>query len=168
MSETHDNTTVIIIAAMTKDRVIGQGDGMPWDISEEYEQYLSFVRGNAIVMGRRTYEIFGSELPETTTPVVVSRTADLDGITVVASFEKAIAHAQSLGEQVFVAGGTSIYEQGLEVADEMYLSEIKGQFEGDTFFPEFDVTDWEVVEEADHSEFIFRHYVRRSKSELDV
>jgi len=151
---------VIIIAAMSKNRVIGLGDGMPWDVPEEYKQYREFVRGHAIIMGRRTFEIFGSELPATTTPVVVSRSADLDQVRVVGSFDEAIQHACSLNEKVFVAGGTKIYEQGLDVADEMYLSEIKGDFTGDTRFPEFDTKTWKIAEESDHPKFVFRRYVR--------
>ena len=52
----------IIIAAMSGDRVIGSGDGMPWHIPEEFDQSLRFVEGETVIMGRRSYEIFGTDL----------------------------------------------------------------------------------------------------------
>jgi dihydrofolate reductase len=61
---------------------------------------------------------------------------------------------------VFVAGGGSIYAQALPLADEMYLSTIKGDFEGDAYFPKFDAAEWMITEERDEPEFVFRKYRR--------
>ena len=151
---------MIIIGAMSKDRVIGSGNGMPWSVPAEYEQYLRFVRGQTVIMGRKSYEIFGPDLPEGTTAIVISRGAAIDGVTVVKSLDEALARADSIDKVVFVAGGGSIYSQAMPLADEMYLSTIKGDFEGDTYFPEFDTKDWEIVEEREESEFVFRKYRR--------
>jgi len=151
---------VIVISAMSENRVIGSGDGLPWDVPAEYEQYLRFVGGQTIVMGRKSFEIFAPDLPEGTTAIVVSRSAAIDGVRVVASLEEALSVAEGLGKTVFVAGGGSIYAQAVPLADEMYLSTIKGDFEGDTYFPEFDADEWELVEERDEPEFVFRRYRR--------
>jgi len=72
----------------------------------------------------------------------------------VASIDEALSVAAGLGKKDFVAGGGSIYALALPIADEMYLSTIKGELEGDTFFPEFDAREWKVVEERDHPEFV--------------
>ena len=77
------------------------------------------------------------------------------------TLENALTLAASFGKPVFVAGGGSIYNQAVPLADEMFLSTIKGFFEGDAYFPEFDEQDWEVLEERDEPEFIFRKYRRR-------
>ncbi len=151
---------MIIISAMSENRVIGSGHGMPWSVPDEYQQYLNFVSGNTVVMGRKTYEIFGADLPQDTTAIVISRSATIDGIRVVSSLEKALNFADEIGKPVFVAGGGSIYVQAIPLADEMYLSTIKGHFEGDTYFPEFDEQDWEVIDEQDHSDFVFRNFRR--------
>ena len=145
---------------MSENRVIGSGAGMPWSVPDEYQQYLNFVTSQTVIMGRKSYEIFGADLPATTTAIVVSRNASIAGVTVVHSFENAIAAAGSTGKATFVAGGGMIYAEAVPIADEMYLSTIKGQFEGDTYFPEFDVAEWEVTEEHDAAEFIFRKYQR--------
>lgn len=66
---------MIIISAMSRDRVIGSGEGMPWNVPEEYQQFLSFVEDQTVIMGRRSYEIFGPDLTSAHT-VVVSRWRD--------------------------------------------------------------------------------------------
>ena len=151
---------MIIISAMSKDRVIGRGDGMPWDVPAEYDQYLRFVSGQAVIMGRKTYEIFGSDLPAGTSPIVISRSAVIDGARVTQSLTEALSVADGLHKQVFVAGGSSIYSQAIGLADEMYLSTIKGDFTGDAYFPEFDSKNWKIVEQRDEPDFVFRHYRR--------
>jgi dihydrofolate reductase len=152
---------MIIISAMTEDRVIGSGDGMPWNVPTEYEQYLEFVRGNSVVLGRKSYEIFGPDLPAKTTAIVVSRGGSRTGAVVVSSLEKALAAAEKLNKPVFVAGGSSIYQQALPWADEMYLSTIRGHYTGDAYFPDFDLSEWIVTVEREAPEFIFRKYLRR-------
>ena len=148
----------IIISAMTHDRVIGQGDLMPWSVPAEYQQYLDFVRGNTVIMGRRTYETFGEDLSEDTPVVVVSRTATFDGAWVARSIDEAMERARSFGNTIFIAGGSSIYEQSLDIADWMYLSTIKGDFSGDAYFPRFDHNEWETVETRDEAGFVFRRF----------
>jgi dihydrofolate reductase len=151
---------MIIIAAMAENRVIGVGDGLPWDVPEEYEQYRRFIADQTVVMGRRSYEIFGADLTSRHT-VVVSRSAEeIDGAIVCRSLEDAVAKAESLGRTVFINGGASIYQQALPLVDEMYLSIIKGQYSGDAYFPAFDDADWDVVERRVHDEFEFRRYRR--------
>ena len=151
---------MIIIGAMSKDRIIGKGAGMPWNVPDEYRQYLDFVTGNTVILGRKSYEIFGADLPDGTSVIVISRTADFDGVTVVPSLADALARAEAEGKTVFVAGGGSVYAQALPIADEMYLSTIKGDFEGDAYFPKFDAADWVITEERDEPEFVFRKYRR--------
>lgn len=153
---------MIIISAMSNDRVIGSGEGMPWSVPAEYNQYLRFVGGQTVIMGRKSYHIFGPDLPEGTTAIVISRNATIEGVRVVKSLAEALSFAVGLGKSVFVAGGGSIYAQALPLADEMYLSTIIGNFDGDTYFPEFDTNDWVVTEERDELEFVFRKYRRKS------
>ena len=153
---------MIIISAMSENRVIGSGNGMPWSVPAEYEQYLRFVTGQAVIMGRRTYEIFGPDLTDSTTKIVVTRRDTLNGVQVAGSLESALHLANDSGKSVFVAGGAMIYRLALPIATEMYLSTIKGSFDGDTYFPDFSLSAWKVVEERDEVDFIFRKYQRRS------
>jgi dihydrofolate reductase len=151
---------MIIIGAMSTDRVIGSGNGMPWHVPEEYAQFLRFIEGQTIIIGRRSYDIFGKDLTSAHN-VVVSRSAwDLPGAVVVASIAEAVRAAESFGRAIFSAGGASIYAQTLPLADAMYLSYIKGQFAGDAYFPAFSDREWAVERREDHPRFEFVVYRR--------
>ena len=157
---------MILISAMTGDRVIGAGDGMPWDVPEEYQQYLDLTRGQAIILGRTSYEIFGPELTTEHT-VVLTRSGEVEHVgggelQVAGTIDEAVALAKSSGKTVFCGGGAKVYEQAMPLADAMYLSFVKGDFAGDAYFPAFDADDWQVVEERDHERFRFVHYARRA------
>ena len=150
---------MIIIGALSTDHVIGSGDGMPWDVPEEYAQFLRLIEGQTIIIGRRSYEIFGDGLTSAHT-VVVSRSANLPRASVVPSVEEAVRVAASFGTTVFSAGGASIYEQTIGLADTMYLSYIKGRFTGDAYFPQFSGQEWAVERREDHPRFEFVVYRR--------
>lgn len=154
---------VILIAAMSRDRVIGTGDDMPWDVPEEYEQFRELTRDQTIVIGRKSFEIFGPDLTSRHT-LVVTRGDPIneEGVVSCGSLDDALTRAAGLHRDVYVAGGASIYEQALRRADEMKLSVIKGEFAGDAYFPAFDASEWQIVEQRDHPQFTFTHY-RRGK-----
>jgi len=154
---------LILISAMSSDRIIGTPDGMPWSVPEEYQQYLSFVRGNPIIMGRRSFEIFGPDLPGESLFVVSRSLQTITGARVCSSLDQAIEEAKAVAEhgKIFIAGGGSIYEKALPLANAMYLSTIKGSYEGTVYFPEFSDENWNVEEEREEARFTFRRYVRK-------
>ena len=150
---------MIIVGALSTNHVIGSGNGMPWDVPEEYTHFLRLIEGQTIIIGRRSYEIFGRSLTSAHT-VVVSRSTSLSHATVVFSVEEAVRVAESFGTTVFSVGGASIYEQTIGLADWMYLSYIKGHFSGDAYFPQFSEQDWTVEQREDHPRFEFVVYRR--------
>ncbi len=145
---------------MTRDRVIGKGDGLPWHIPVEYQQFLDHVRGQAVVFGRKSYEIFGRDLPDTEMFVVSRSAAHMAGAQTFTAVDAAIDAARRTGKKLFCAGGASIYALTLPIAQAMYLSIIKGDYDGDAHFPEFDLSEWRVTRRDDHAEFEFRVYER--------
>lgn len=148
---------VIIIAAIGSNHVIGTGDALPWHIPAEYNQFLNYVRGQTVLMGRRSYEIFKNDLvPERM--IVVSRTLKTDKARVFASLQEALACARSFPEDVFICGGQSIYEESIPYADYMYLSFIKGEHQGNVYFPRFEEEAWSVEKKEEHDEFTFVIY----------
>lgn len=150
-----------IIAAMSENRVIGQGNGMPWDVPEEYQQYLELTRGTVVLMGRRSYEIFGSESSAAHVVVLSHDPQPLPGATVCHDLAEALIAAAAFNKPIFSCGGASVYEQTIPLANEMLLSTIKGEYEGDTYFPDFDASEWRVAEERDEQRYVFRRWVRR-------
>ena len=145
---------------MTRRRVIGRGDGLPWNLPDEYDHFLSLVRGATVLMGRKSWEIFGADLGESRI-LVVSRSVDaLAGAEVFGDLPSALSRAEEIGGTLFSAGGAGIYRQTLPLAEAMYLSIVKDDYEGDTYFPEFDEDDWRVTREDDHRLWEFRVYER--------
>ena len=149
-----------LIAAMTRGRVIGKGNAMPWRIPEEFKHFRKLTTGHTLIWGRKTFESVG-RLPKRNI-VVVSRSLPegTEGVDVCRTLDEAIRKAQSYGKEVFIAGGAEVYRQALPLADRLYLSYVKKDYEGDAYFPEFDAREWEVVREEDHPEFVFVVYER--------
>lgn len=152
---------LIIIAAMTRRGVIGRAQGLPWNIPEEYDHFVGLVRGETVIMGRTSYEIFGKDLGESKLIVTSRSVADLPGVTVAASVNRAIEVAATFGGRVFSAGGASIYEQTIPLAGWMYLSYLKGDCEGDVYFPNYRLGDWTKEREREHARFTFYVYRRK-------
>lgn len=128
---------IALIVAMTPDRVIGREGRIPWNIPGEQKRFKELTMGHTIVMGRRTYEEIGRPLPGRRT-IVVSTTKNFDqpGCRTAGSLTEALA--LSAGEDVYISGGSRLYEEALPLADALYLTEIEKKIEGDTYFPEFD------------------------------
>ena len=152
---------MIVISAMSQDRIIGKGDGLPWHVPEEYNQFLDIIRGQTVILGRRSYPIFGKGLTSDHNVVVSRSVKELPGAVVAHTIEEAIEVATSYGKTVFSAGGSTIYEQTIPLADAMYLSFMKGSFTGDVYFPQFDESEWTVEARTDHPAFEFVRYKRK-------
>ena len=149
---------VVIISAMSASGAIGLGEGMPWNVPEEYQHFVDSVRNQAVIIGRRSYEIFGADFEADT--FVVSRSVKLKGVTVCSGIDDAILQASQLGKTVFIAGGRSIYSFGMPLANRMLLSTIKGSYEGDVYFPEFGRNQWKVTMEEDRGAYVLRDWLR--------
>ena len=128
---------ICLIVAHTTNRVIGKDGRIPWKIPGEQKRFRELTTGNAVIMGRRTYEEIGRPLPNRLN-IVVSRTKDFTGENLLTAPDL-IAAIQLAGDRdVFVSGGRQLYREAIEIADIMYITEIDMEAEGDTFFPEFD------------------------------
>jgi dihydrofolate reductase len=141
-------TTLSIIAAVARHRVIGKDNGLPWHLPGDMRHFRETTRGRPVVMGRRTWE----SLPEKFRPlpgrlnVVVSRNPGYEapGAAVVGSLGEAVAVAGDGGE-IFVIGGAELYRQALPFAGRLYLTEIDAEFAGDALFPEIPPGEWRAV-----------------------
>jgi dihydrofolate reductase len=146
---------------MTSDRVIGTGDGLPWHVPDEYQHFLDSIAGQTVLYGRRSHEIFSGEMRADHVVVVSRSQSQIDGAVVCDNFDDALQTACSFGKTVFSCGGASIYELSIPHADEMHLSTIKGNYEGETYFPEFDKSQWHAAEREHHPKWDFVRWVRK-------
>ena len=131
---------IAIIAARTKNNVIGSNGKIPWNLPNDLKHFKELTKGNIVIMGRNTYESIGNPLPMRLN-IVVSSTLKSNGYILVAkSLEEAIIIASKFRMDIFLIGGYKIYEEGLKYADKLYITEVDTIKTGDTVFPEFDVT----------------------------
>lgn len=142
---------ISLIVAMTENRVIGRDGDMPWRLSSDLKRFKRITMGHHILMGRKTYDSIGRPLPGRTT-VVISRSATYDDpqIRVARNLEEAIKITGD-DEEIFITGGAQIYTLALSQVDRIYLTRIHCELEGDTFFPEFDLGKWDLIEQEKHS-----------------
>lgn len=133
------NPRISLIAALTHSRGIGKDNKLLWHISEDMKRFAAKTRGHVVIMGRKTYESIGRPLPHRTN-IVVTRSADYaaEGCKVYHSVDEALQKAKDIEtEEIFVIGGAEIYRQAIDKADRLYLTIVEGEYEADTFFPEY-------------------------------
>ncbi|MEZ4773867.1 MAG: dihydrofolate reductase [Bacteroidia bacterium] len=130
---------------MSRDRLIGTEDGLPWHIPEEYNLYLSRVSGKTVLMGRSTFELVGADLTSKHTIVISRDFPSGENYTVCKTIDDALALAESYAEDIYIAGGAKIYAQTIGRVDMMYLTYIEGEYTGIAYFPEFDLNNWNII-----------------------
>lgn len=148
----------IAIAAMARNRVIGNQNDIPWHLPEDFKWFKKKTTGNTLVMGRKTFDSIGKPLPGRKTIVVTRQDIEIPGVTVVHSLDE-IEKLENPGT-VFIGGGSEIYKMALPYCSELYLSLVDATPEGDTFFPEFEIEFPNKKLFAENNGFDIYHYTR--------
>lgn len=128
-----------MIAAVAENRAIGKDNKLLWNIPEDLARFKTITMGHPVIVGKNTFLSIGKPLPGRTN-IVVAKEKDYraPGCLTVHSFEDALSLAREKDyEEIFIIGGGMIYEQGIEIADKLYITLVKGEFEADTFFPDY-------------------------------
>ena len=135
---------------MASNRVIGLNNKMPWHLSADLKKFKKITMGSPVLMGRKTYESIGKVLPGRTN-IILSRDPEYrqHGCLVFNDLESALKNACESADEIFVIGGSDLYEAILPITDAIYLTVINREFQGDTFFPELDLNDWSEVARED-------------------
>jgi len=152
---------IVIIAAVGRNRAIGIGNRLPWRIPEDLARFKELTMGNAIVVGRSTFESIGRPLPGRIN-IVLTRRDDWshDGVRTAGSLEESLEIAEEEGQDIFISGGAEVYKEALKIADRMELTEVDEEPEGDTFFPSVDWSSWKETAREPHQGFAFVTYDR--------
>ena len=125
---------LVIIAAVAENGCIGRSGKIPWHFPEDFKHFKSVTTGHTIVMGRRTFESIGSKPLLGRKNVVLSSalsTSSHKDTVTIENFEDIF----KLHGDVYICGGSRLYKEALPIADEMIITHIPGEYEGDTFFP---------------------------------
>lgn len=146
---------VSLIAALTRNRVIGIKNDLPWRLPDDMKYFFQTTKGHTVIMGRKNYD----SLPEKFRPlpnrknIVVTRQENFNapGCTVVNSLEKGIELAKETNEEeVFNIGGAELFALGMPHTQRIYLTEIQTELPGDTYFPEVNKSDWQEISRRHH------------------
>ncbi|MGH8557554.1 MAG: dihydrofolate reductase [Methylococcales bacterium] len=142
---------ISLIAAVSANNVIGFKGRLPWHLPEDLQNFKRLTMGKPILMGRKTFDSLARALPGRTN-IVITRNPNYrpEGCKIFSNINDALQTFSDCVE-LMVIGGASFYEQMLPLAETLYLTEIKENFNGDTFFPTIDISKW-----IEHSKQDFR------------
>lgn len=155
---------LVSVAAVSQKRVIGRDGELPWQsIPADKARYRRRVADAPVILGRRTFESMLDDLPGRA-QIVLSRTPrtfEASSAHHASSVDEAIRVAESLGgDTSYVLGGGGIYELFQPHLDRMILSRIPGEYEGDSYYPEWDENSWTVVSQTDFEDFRLEEWRR--------
>jgi dihydrofolate reductase len=152
---------LIIIAAIARNRVIGKNGKLPWHIPEDLVRFKQLTTGHTVIMGRKTFNSLDNPLPNRTMIVITSRV--INGVKSFPSLEFAL-QALKNEQEVFVIGGGQVFADALRLADELRLTLVERDVDGDTYFPpyqEFLHSHFQLVQEQRFAGFTFLDYVKK-------
>lgn len=157
---------IALIAAVAKNNVIGKANDLPWYLPEDLKRFKELTTGHTCIMGRKTYESIlarlGHPLPNRTN-VVITSNPDYqvgEGVEKYHNLPEAISAHQN--EDIFLIGGSRIFEEGIKLADTLYITELKKDYDGDVYFPELDEGQWNREVTEPHPEFDFVTYLKKA------
>lgn len=135
---------ISLLWAMDENRAIGRNNQLPWHLPEDLKYFKRVTMGKPIAMGRKTYDSIGRPLPGRENIVITrSQGITIEGCTVIHDVKDLLKRDD---KELFVIGGAEIFKEILPFADRLYVTEISEEFEADTFFPEYNLSDWELIE----------------------
>jgi dihydrofolate reductase len=155
---------LVSVAALTDDRVIGKDGELPWpSIPADKKQYRARIADAPVILGRRTFESMLDDLPGRR-QIVLSRSTqsfEVDSAVHAAGVDEAVDIAAADGaDAAYVIGGAVIYELFQPHLDRMFLSRVPGEYEGDSYYPEFNESEWTLVSETEDEGFTLEEWVR--------
>ncbi|MDD4777862.1 MAG: dihydrofolate reductase [Fermentimonas sp.] len=161
-----------IVVVIDENNGIGKNGGLLCHLPNDLKHFKQITTGHTIIMGRKTYESLPKgALPNRINIVITSADKEkFPGCIVVRSVEEALSVSED-HEKVFIIGGGELYRSTFHLADTLYLTLIHNTFEdADTFFPEIDYNDWQLIDEEKYEEderhiydYSFKTYVKRDK-----
>lgn len=155
---------LVIIVAMDPMNGIGKDNNLLWHIPEDMKFFRETTMGHVVVMGRKNYE----SIPEKFRPlkgrenVILTRNMNFtaENCKVFHSVEDFFSAYEDSPQKIFVIGGGEIYKEIIEKKSvkEMYITHVYKFYQADTFFPSFDMSEWETEDLVTREDFSIRHY----------
>ncbi|HWZ03909.1 MAG TPA: dihydrofolate reductase [Mucilaginibacter sp.] len=137
------------VVAISENHVIGKDNKLLWYLPNDLKHFKEITTGHTVIMGRKTYDSVGKPLPRRRNIIITRQAIAIEGCEVVNSIEAALALCTG-EDEVFIVGGAEIYKQSMHLTDRIYLTIVHKEFEGDSFFPEINKSEWNEVFREDH------------------
>ncbi len=167
------NLELTIIAAVSRNNVIGRNGSVPWKILEDLKRFRQLTLNRPIILGRKTFESIGKPLDKRVN-YVVSRQENYhnEGIVICKSIEEAIARIRNKDpyqdginyDIAFIIGGQTIYEQTIHLAHRLEITKVNSVVEGDAYFPIIDYSQWVKNSVVNRGDYSFITYLRNKLS----
>lgn len=166
--------TISAIFAMSKNRVIGRDNDLPWRLSDDLKFFKKKTLGHHVIMGRNSFEAIGRPLPKRTNIILTRNPYYIVSSAIIAhTLEEALSIAYDNGEiEAFIIGGEAVFREALPFLDRIYMTYINEDIEGDTWFPEIDESDWEITDRQNYTadekndyDFEIRVLIRKSSDD---
>ena len=140
---------ICLIWAEDEQGAIGKDGGLPWRLPNDMKFFKDTTMGHTVLMGRKTFESMKRRPLPGRNNIVLTRQKDYEasGATVIHDLDS--LHTMIKGKDMYVIGGSEIYQMFLPLADVLWRTKIIGDFDGDTFFPAVNWNEWQVEEEID-------------------
>ena len=161
------NKMLSLIVVKGKNNEIGKDNKLLWDLPEDMKHFKKLTTGKTVIMGRKTYESIGRLLPNRLNVVVSSTMEDpnIKNLVIFRSLEDVYFHYQRYAGEIFVLGGSSIYEYFKDKCDKLYITDVDDTYAGaDSFFPEIDMSNYNVESSVDYDGFKITEYKKIDKN----
>lgn len=125
-----------IIVACDRNNLIGKNGKLPWDIKEDWDYFLEQTADGILIMGRHCYLDF-EEHAKTRSVIALSRSPEINfpHAKKASSLADALNQVRKLEKTAWICGGREIYREAMSIADQLYLTEIDEEFEGNVYLP---------------------------------
>lgn len=163
-----------LVVAKSDNNVIGHDNQLIWHLPNDLKHFKEITTGHPIIMGRKTFESIGRPLPNRTNIIITrNKNYSVENAKVAHSLNEALQCAKEIDKNIFIIGGGKIYEQAIDFADILEVTEVHENFEGDTYFPEIDLNVWKEISRIKHHkdeknkfDYSFVRYERKLDSNL--
>ena len=139
------------LVALSNNFVIGVNNDLPWKLKKDLQHFSAYTQNKAIVMGRKTYESIGRPLPNRKNIVISSSLESQESLEVVPNLNQAIEVASqwnkdnSAGEEIVLIGGGYVFEESKNIVNNLVLTRVECEINGDVFYPQIDLSDWKEI-----------------------
>jgi dihydrofolate reductase len=140
---------VSIVVAISENHAIGKDNKLLWHLPNDLKHFKEITSGHTVIMGRKTYDSVGKPLPNRRNIIITRQNITIPGCEVVNSMDAALALCKEEAE-VFIVGGAEIYRQSMHLTNRIYLTIVHKEFDGDSYFPEINTSEWKETAHEDH------------------